>query len=89
VSSYHRGHRGTQRAQKIYRKGREERKGGNRKKQKIDHKGHPFDSPFAGSGSLRAGYGTRLTAKDAKEKTAKEGSEEIAKNAKIAKNRRN
>jgi hypothetical protein len=30
----------------------------------FNHKGHPFDSPFAGSGSLRAGYETRRVAAD-------------------------
>src|SRR6266481_5289923 len=25
----------------------------------LNHRGHPFDSPFASSGSLRAGYGTQ------------------------------
>jgi len=25
----------------------------------VNHKGHPFDSPFASSGSLRAGCGTQ------------------------------
>jgi len=27
----------------------------------INREGHPFDSPFAGSGSLRAGCGTKGT----------------------------
>lgn len=30
-----------------------------RKSQEVNHKGHPFDSSFAGSESLRAGYGTQ------------------------------
>jgi len=36
-----------------------EQEWGNRKTGEINRKGHPFDSPFASSGSLRAGCGTQ------------------------------
>jgi hypothetical protein len=32
---------------------------GDQKPKGVNRKGHPFDSPFAGSGSLRAGYGAQ------------------------------
>ena len=30
-----------------------------RERKNANHNGHPFDFPFASSGSLRAGYGTQ------------------------------
>src|SRR5580765_1277599 len=35
-----------------------------RKSQELNHKGHPFDSSFAGSESLRAGYGAQRESED-------------------------
>lgn len=37
-----------------------------RKSQELNHKGHPFDSSFAGSESLRAGYGAQRESEDRK-----------------------
>jgi len=37
-----------------------------RKIKELDHKGHPFDSSFAGSESLRAGYGAQKESEDRK-----------------------
>ncbi|MGC2743383.1 MAG: molybdopterin molybdotransferase MoeA [Candidatus Angelobacter sp.] len=35
-----------------------------RKSEEVNHEGHPFDSSFAGSESLRAGYGTQRESED-------------------------
>ena len=41
-----------------------------RKSQEVNHKGHPFDSSFAGSESLRAGYGTQREESEDRENIA-------------------